>query len=166
MAFTSARGTTIGDLNDVLVFVRVVELGSFSAAARHLGMPRATVSRKLARLESHLGTRLLQRTTRSLGMTDAGRRYFEQCRAGLALLAEANAAIANVQHEPTGTIRISGPADASSFLSQQITGFLRANPRVQVEMVLTDERVNLIAGRIDVAVRMGELSDSSRLQNA
>jgi len=98
------------DLNDIVVFARVVEAGSFTAAARLLGMPKTTVSRRIAALEREVGVRLVQRTTRSLNMTDAGRLYYEQSSQALRTIEDANLRLAEARAEPSGTIRISAPA--------------------------------------------------------
>jgi len=92
------------DLNDIAVFARVVEAGSFTAAARLLGMPKTTVSRRIAALEREVGVRLLQRTTRSLNMTDAGRLYYEQSSQALRTIEDANLRLAEARAEPSGTI--------------------------------------------------------------
>jgi DNA-binding transcriptional LysR family regulator len=97
------------DLNDIVVFARVVEAGSFTAAARLLGMPKTTVSRRIAALEREVGVRLIQRTTRSLNMTDAGRLYYEQSSQALRTIEEANLRLAEARAEPSGTILISAP---------------------------------------------------------
>ncbi len=99
------------DLNDIVVFARVVEAGSFTAAARLLGMPKTTVSRRIAALEREVGVRLVQRTTRSLNMTDAGRLYYEQSSQALRTIEDANLRLAEARAEPSGTIRISAPAN-------------------------------------------------------
>src|SRR6201987_1869851 len=97
------------DLNDIVVFARVVEAGSFTAAARLLGMPKTTVSRRIAALEREVGVRLVQRTTRSLNMTDAGRLYYEQSSQALRTIEDANLRLAETRGEPAGTIRLLGP---------------------------------------------------------
>lgn len=150
------------DLNDVALFLKVVDSGGFSAAARALGLPKATVSRRVASLEDALGVRLLQRTTRSISLTDAGRRYQQDCGRALAAVEEATQRLSGTQAVPSGTIRISAPADAANFfVADTITGFARAYPGVSIELILTDERLNLIEERIDVAFRTGRLKDSS-----
>src|SRR5204862_5254433 len=142
------------DLNDVAVFVKVVEAGSFTGAARMLGQPKTTVSRKIAVLEAALGARLLQRTTRSLALTDTGRRYYQDCREALAAIAAANRDVSEAQGEPSGTLRISAPADAGSyFVFDAVADLLARYPRVKADVILTDERLNLIEERIDVAFR-------------
>src|SRR3954447_744109 len=97
------------DLNHVVVFARVVEHESFTAAAKQLGLPKSSVSRTVTRLEDELGVRLLQRTTRKLHLTEAGQAYYERARAALASLAEAASAATNLSAEPRGTVRLSAP---------------------------------------------------------
>jgi DNA-binding transcriptional LysR family regulator len=150
------------DLNDILVFARVVEAGSFTAAARLLGMPKTTVSRRIAALEQELGIRLLQRTTRNLNVTDAGRLYYEQSSQALRSIEHANLRIAETRTEPSGTIRISAPVGFGNYL---LTGtafdFLGAYPKTKVELHLTDDRLNLIDNGLDLAFRTGILPDST-----
>jgi DNA-binding transcriptional LysR family regulator len=149
-------------LDDIAVFVAVVEQRSFAAAAGRLHLPPTTVSRRVRQLEDRLGTRLLNRTTRSLSLTEAGAAYFESCRAGLGLIEDADRGARGMQAEPSGVIRISTPVDfAVVLLSDIIADFLRRNPKVKIELQLTDERLDLHRARIDIAVRTGELPDSS-----
>lgn len=149
-------------LDDIAVFVAVVQQGSFSGASRRLRLPPTTVSRRVRALEDRLGSRLLNRTTRSLSLTDAGQHYFEACRTGLGLIEDADRAAQGLQAEPAGTIRISAPVNlAASLFGEVIASFLERAPKVKVELLLTDERVDLLRARIDIAVRIGELPDSS-----
>ena len=150
------------DLNDIVVFARVVEAGSFTAAARLLGMPKTTVSRRIAALERELGVRLVQRTTRSLNMTDAGRLYYEQSSQALRTIEDANMRLAEARAEPSGTIRISAPVGfAGNFLASAAFDFLAAYPNTKVELHLTDDTLNLIENGIDLAFRTGILPDST-----
>ncbi|MGK9234979.1 LysR family transcriptional regulator [Inquilinus limosus] len=149
------------DLNDILVFARVVESGSFTAAARLLGMPKTTVSRRVAALEQAVGVRLLQRTTRSLGLTDAGRLYYEQSSQALRTIEDANLKLAEARAEPSGTIRISAPVGFGGPLAAMVFDFLTAYPKTRVELRLTDERLNLVENGIDLAFRTGILPDST-----
>jgi DNA-binding transcriptional LysR family regulator len=150
------------DLNDFLVFARVVETGSFTAAARLLGMPKTTVSRRMAALERELGVRLVQRTTRSLNMTDAGRLYYQQSSQALRTIEDANSRLAEARAEPSGTIRISAPIGfGGHFLTSAVLDFLSAHPKTMVELQLTDDTLNLIEHRIDLAFRTGILPDST-----
>lgn len=150
------------DLNDIVVFARVVEAGSFTAAARLLVMPKTTVSRRIAALERELGVRLLQRTTRSLNVTDAGRLYYEQSSQALRTLEDANLRLAEARAEPSGTIRISAPVGFGSyFLTQAVVDFLAIYPKTKVELRLTDDKLNLVEDGIDLAFRTGVLPDST-----
>lgn len=150
------------DLNEIAVFVRVVEAGSFAGAARSLTLPTTTVSRRLRKLEDRLGVRLLQRTTRSLSLTDAGRAYYEACSSGLEVIQAADQNATEKQTEPAGTIRLSAPADfAGSVFADVFAEFLFRYPKIKAEILLTDDRVDLIASGIDVALRTGKLQDSA-----
>jgi len=150
------------DLNDIVVFARVVEAGSFTAAARLLGMPKTTVSRRIAALEREVGVRLVQRTTRSLNMTDAGRLYYEQSSQALRTIEDANLRLAEARAEPSGTIRISAPVGfGGHFLTSAVFDFLAAYPKTRVELHLTDDTLNLVGNRIDLAFRTGILPDST-----
>jgi DNA-binding transcriptional LysR family regulator len=149
------------DLNDILVFARVVEAGSFTAAARVLGMPKTTVSRRVAALEREVGVRLLQRTTRSLNMTDPGRLYYEQSSQALRAIEDANLRLAEARAEPSGTIRISAPVGFGAFLTSTVFDFLATHPKTKVELRLTDDTLNLVENRIDLGFRTGILSDST-----
>jgi DNA-binding transcriptional LysR family regulator len=153
---------TMLDLNDIVVFARVIEAGSFTAAARLLGMPKTTVSRRIAALEREVGVRLLQRTTRSLNVTDAGRLYYEQSSQALRTIDDANLRLAEARAEPSGTIRISAPVGfGGHFLPGAIFDFLAKYPKTKVELSLTDDRLNLVENRIDLAFRTGILPDST-----
>ncbi|MBB3590897.1 DNA-binding transcriptional LysR family regulator [Rhizobium sp. BK529] len=150
------------DLNDIAIFARVIEAGSFTAAARLMAMPKTTVSRRVAALERELGVRLLQRTTRSLGMTDAGRLYYEEASQALRRIEEANIRLAEARAEPAGTIRISAPVGfVSHFLADTIFEFMATYEKSRVELRLTDEKLNLIDNSIDLAFRTGTLEDST-----
>ena len=150
------------DLNEMAVFVHVVEAGSFTGAARNLGLPKSTVSRKITQLEERLGVRLIQRTTRSLRLTDTGNAYYSQCARILGEIEEANIAVTRMQSTPTGTLRITAPVlFGSTVLSGLIADYLEQHPQVTVDMVLTDQKLDLVQDGIDVAFRVGQLEDSS-----
>src|SRR5260221_2245182 len=150
------------DLNDIVVFPRVVEGGSFTAAPRLLGMPTTTVTRRIAALEREVGVRLVQRTTRSLNVTDAGRLYYEQSSRAMRTIEEANLRLAETRAEPSGTIRISAPVGfGGHFLTSAALDFLAAYPKTRVELHLTDDTLNLVGNRIDLAFRTGVLVDST-----
>ena len=150
------------DLNEIAVFVRVVEAGSFAGAARSSTLPTTTISRRVRKLEDRLGVRLLQRTTRSLSLTDAGRAYYDACSSGLEVIQAADQNAAERQTEPAGVIRLSAPGDfAASLFADVVAEFLSRYPKVKVEVLLTDERLDLIASGIDIALRTGQLQDSA-----
>jgi DNA-binding transcriptional LysR family regulator len=148
------------DLNEVVVFTRVVETGSFTAAARSLDMPKSTVSRKVSALESRLGAQLLHRTTRKLSLTDVGAAYHERCARIISQLEDADHAVAEMQSEPRGVLRVTAPLEFG-FLSPIISDYLLANPHVSVDLVCTDRVVDLVAEGYDVAIRAGKLADSA-----
>jgi len=148
------------DLNEIVVFARVVEAGSFTAAARELGMPKSTVSRKVSDLESRLGARLLQRTTRKLSLTDVGNTYYQHARRVVDEVEEAERAVTQMQEAPRGLLRITTPL-TFRYLGSIVASFLERYPDVQVEMVGTDRVVDLIDEGFDLAVRAGELADST-----
>src|ERR1700730_15860434 len=150
------------DLNDIVVFARVVEAGSFTAAARLLGTPKTTVSRRIAALEREVGVRLIERTTRSLHMTGAGRVYYEQSSQALRTIEDANLRLAEARAEPSGTIRISAPVGFGGyFLTSAIFDFLATYPKTKVELRLTDDKLNLVENGIDLSFRTGILPDST-----
>jgi len=150
------------DLNHVAVFARVVELESFTAAAKQLGLPKSSVSRTVTRLEDELGVRLLQRTTRKLHLTEAGQLYYERARVSLAGLEEAASAATNLSAEPRGTVRMSAPADMGVMnLGDVVARFVRKYPLVHVEISLSSRFVDLVAEGFDLALRAGRLADSS-----
>lgn len=149
------------DLNDVAVFVQVVRCGSFAAAARQLGMPPNTLSRRVLQLEAHLGTRLIQRSTRKLSLTHAGQDFHHRCAQSVEGLFDAGQAMLSQNEAPQGLVRVAAPADFFDFFPMKwLAEFLSENPLVRVEFVLSDSRADLIADRVDVAVRGGILEDS------
>ncbi|MCO4769446.1 MAG: LysR family transcriptional regulator [Deltaproteobacteria bacterium] len=149
-------------LSAMNVFVRVVDESSFTAAARSLGMPRSSVSRQLAALEEHLGARLLNRSTRTMALTEVGRAYYDRCVRILADIDEAETAVASLQTSPRGTLRITAPLSfGQSFLGGTVARFLTEYPDVDVEMSLNDRVVDLVDEGFDLAIRIGRLPDSS-----
>lgn len=150
------------DLNAAFVLVRVVQEGSFRSAARALGMAKTTVSRKVAELEEQLGVQLLQRTTRTLALTDAGAAFIEEAEGAIARLDAAEAAVSELQREPRGKLRVTTTVPlGETFLAPVVADFLAAYPALEVMVQLTDRQVDLVAERFDVAVRTGTLPDSS-----
>jgi DNA-binding transcriptional LysR family regulator len=152
----------MADLDNILIFVKVAQFESISRAARSLGMPISTVSRRLSVLESELGVSLLRRTTRRISLTAQGREYFNQCQEPLILLQEAERVLTQAQTKPQGMLRISIPVilGQEPFL-QFISGFLKAHARIRIDLFITNLYLDLVADNIDVAIRFGELHDSS-----
>jgi DNA-binding transcriptional LysR family regulator len=150
------------DLYAVMIFTRVVKASSFSKAAAELGVTKSTISKKISELEIYLGTTLLKRTTRSLQLTDMGRQFFNQCSRGLSEIKEASNLAQASSLEPQGNLRITAPGDfAPSIVAPLLAGFLEKFPKISVEMVLTDRVLDLVNDDVDVAIRVGKLSDSS-----
>jgi DNA-binding transcriptional LysR family regulator len=150
------------DLNLISTYSRVVEAGSFTAAAHSLGVPTSTVSRAVARLEEELGVRLLQRTTRKLAPTEAGLRYYERVRNALHDLGEANEAAADLGQAPRGTVRVTAPSDLAVPMLAEIVGrFCARHPLIRIELSFDNRRVDLVAEGFDLALRAGTLDDST-----
>jgi DNA-binding transcriptional LysR family regulator len=143
------------DLNDLYYFAQVVEHGGYAAAGRAIGMPRSKLSRRIIELESRLGVRLLQRSTRKLTVTEIGQEYYRHC---LAMLVEANAAqeaIERTRSSPQGLVRVSAPPALVCFeVGPMIARYMMANPRVTLELESTSRRVDVIGEGIDVALRV------------
>ncbi|MBI3507241.1 MAG: LysR family transcriptional regulator [Proteobacteria bacterium] len=143
-------------------FVRVAELRGFAPAARQIGISPSAATRLVAGLEDHLGLRLLQRTTRSVSLTDAGARYLDRARAILADLTEADEAARAERTVPSGRLVVSAPSVFGRLhVASLICSFLRTHTEVTGELQLTDRIVNLVEEGIDLAVRIGNLADSS-----
>ena len=158
--FHKWKNGDMADLNDIAVFVKVAQFESFSRAARALGMPVSTVSRKVTSLENQLGVTLMQRTTRKLSLTAQGRAYYNQCSEPLSHLFDAESALTQTQKKPEGLLKISAPV----IMSQEpfyefLSAFLKKYPRIQVDLFITNLFVDLVADNVDVAIRFGELQD-------
>jgi DNA-binding transcriptional LysR family regulator len=150
------------DLNDTLIFAKVVEHGSFISAARALRLPKTTVSRKIQDLETRLGAQLLHRTTRKLGLTEAGNVYFEHSQRIARELDDAESAVGQLQGGPRGWLRVTAPYSfAISRIAPLFGEFQSRYPEVRVEMVLTNEPLDLIGKEIDLALRIGQPRDTS-----
>ena len=150
------------DLNAMAIFVKVVQAGSFIGAARNLNVPKTTISRKIAQLEETLGTRLLQRTTRKVNLTEVGRVYFERCTRILGELEEANLTVTALQAVPHGTLRISASVVfATSVLHHWLAEFLNQYGRVSAELILTNQYVDIVSEGIDLAFRAAPWGNSS-----
>jgi DNA-binding transcriptional LysR family regulator len=148
------------DLNELLVFARVVQAGSFTGAAASLRMPKSTVSRKVSELEARLGAQLLQRTTRKLRLTEVGRAFFEHASRVVAEAEQAEQVVTRMQSAPSGLLRVTTPLNFPA-LGPILADFLARYPDVRVEVLSTDRRVDLVAEGYDVAVRAGALADST-----
>lgn len=150
------------DLNHVDTFVRVVEAQSFTAAAKALGVPKSTVSRRVTALEASLGVRLLRRTTRKLSLTDAGTSFYARVSSALASVYEASTAASDSDGEPRGAVRITAPVDFGiDPLPGILARFAAQYPCIYVETVLTPRRVDMVEEGFDLAVRAGKMADSS-----
>lgn len=150
------------DLNHVTAFVRVVQDGSFTAAAKALGLPKSSVSRSVAQLEEDLGVRLLHRTTRKLHLTDAGTAFHDRVARALADIDEATSAASDLQRELRGVIRITAPVDIGVWaIAGIVARFVRKHPQLNVEVRLSGRVVDLVREGFDLAVRAGKLRDQS-----
>jgi DNA-binding transcriptional LysR family regulator len=148
------------DLNEMAVFARVVREGSFTRAAAALSLPKSTVSQRVARLEGRLGARLLHRTTRRVRPTDAGLVYFERCAAILADAEQADAAVSEAEATVRGRLRLCAPPlFGHTFLGPILKDYLREFPGTAVDVLLTDEQIDLVAQGFDLAVRVGDFAD-------
>lgn len=153
---------TSDSTGEMQVFVRSVELGGFSAAARELGLTPSALSKLVTRLEDRLGVRLLNRTTRSLALTPEGEAYFLRCRHILAEIEEAEIEITRFRDRPRGLLRVSvGTAFGMHQLVPALPRFLERYPEIELEVSVTDRRVDIVEENMDVAIRLGELADSS-----
>ena len=150
------------DLNDVALFVRVVEEGTFAKVARDLGVPTSTVSRALVRLEAALGARLLERTTRAIRVTPEGRALFQDAAGAIRALDLATKDAAEQPKDVRGKLRVTAATDvATAFLAGAVAEFTKRYPKVEVELVLSSKNVDLVRDGYDVAIRAGVLRDST-----
>lgn len=152
----------MNQLVELETFLVVVEEGSFTAAARRLGVTKSYASKLVARLEDRLGIRLLQRTTRQLLLTEPGQAYFDRCSEAMRALKEAEDEATELQTAPQGKLRVSLPAAfAIAHLTGPLAEFKARHPGLTVEAVLADRKVDILAEGFDLAVRIGDLADSS-----
>lgn len=149
------------DLNDTLAFVKVIEGGSFTAAARELRLPKTTLSRRIRELEERLGAQLLHRTTRRLSLTEAGSVYYQQCRHIAQTLADAEASVSQLQGRPRGTLRVTSSHSLMlSLVGPLLAEFRELFPEVTIDLVLSHRTLDLVEEHVDVALRMGPLTES------
>lgn len=150
------------DLRRMAIFYHVVNSKSFSQAARHLGIAKSAVSRHINLLEKHIGVRLLNRTTRTLSLTEAGEAYFQGCARIVAEADTINRRVNQLQEEPIGTLKISGPVSfGSTYLASIVAEFSQKYPELNVELLLDDKVIDMVAEGIDVGIRVGWLPDSN-----
>lgn len=155
------------NLNDLHVFVRAVDHGSFAAAARHLGIPKSTVSKRVAELEARLGTRLIHRTSRSFVLTDAGRDFYDHARAAVIEAEAAESVIQRRQAEPQGLVRITASVPVAQFqLADRLPALAAAYPKLDLQLHVTDRFVDLVREGFDIAIRshFAPLPDSDLVQ--
>lgn len=146
------------DLNDLRYFSLVVEHGGFTAAERRIHVPKSKLSRRVAMLEDRLGTRLLQRSTRRLALTEAGRAFYEHCAAMVVEAESAARAVELLHSEPSGTVRMTCPLSmAHYYVARLVAEFMRLHPKVRVELDASDRVVNLIEERVDIALRARDI---------
>ena len=152
------------DLNQLLIFARIVEHQSFTKAANNLGIDKSTISNKLSQLESRLGVRLLNRSTRSVTLTEAGAKYYEYCRQAVEIAEEAESFSSSLGDEATGMLRISATNTFSqTFIESAIKPFMDIHSKISVELVIENRTTDFYKDNIDVALRLaiGPLQDSS-----
>jgi DNA-binding transcriptional LysR family regulator len=150
------------DLDGIAIFVKVLQAGSFSRAAKLLGMPISTVSAKVSALEKRLGVTLLQRTTRRLRATQAGEAYYQRSVRALEELQAAENELETGRAEPKGLLRLTAPVEIGhSLLPALVHAFLQKHPQMEVDLVVTNRVLDLVVDGIDLAIRAGPLRDSS-----
>ncbi|AZQ84458.1 LysR family transcriptional regulator [Colwellia sp. Arc7-635] len=148
-------------LKSMVVFSHVVEQGSFSAAAKHIGLSRAVVSYHIKKLERQLGITLLNRSTRSIALTEAGSDYYQRCRIIAQQASAANQQIENIKNEPEGLLKITCPVSVGLHtIVPALDKFRKIYPKIELDLMLTDEVVNIVKEGIDLAIRGAPLSDS------
>lgn len=148
------------DFNDLQFFAAVVQHSGFSAGARALGLPKSRVSHLVAVLEERLGVRLLDRTTRGVNLTEVGRQVFEHARAAVIEAEAAEEAAQRMQSEPSGLVRMSCPLGLQTAIAASLPGFLAAHPRLKLQCIVTNRRIDLIHDGIDIAIRVRERLDT------
>ena len=151
-------------LSAIQTFVRVTETGSFSAVARELGTSQSSVSKSVAALEKYLGAQLLNRTTRSISLTEEGERYFEEVRRLVAEIHDVESALKKGKHQLSGNLRVAASVGYGRMvLMPYINEFLAQHPDVKIDLNLNDGFIDIVEQGIDVAIRIGDLPDSSLL---
>src|ERR1043165_5466557 len=152
----------MNNFSDIVAFVRVVEAHSFVAAAQTLGMSPAAISKAVSRLEERLGARLLNRTTRSLSLTDLGSNFYDRCRDALGQLDQAESEVSDARGVPRGRLRIEAPVTLRrKLIVPALPRFIAQYPELSLQLSMNDRVVDLVQEGIDAALRVGNLSDSS-----
>ncbi|MBO9447372.1 LysR family transcriptional regulator [Ruegeria sp. R14_0] len=150
------------EIGAIPVFVAVADHGGFAAAARHLGLTKSAVSKRIGVLEAHLGTQLFHRSTRSISLTEAGEIYLAHAEQALGAAQDAEDAVAALQGQPVGLLRLSTPMSFGQLhVAPLIAAFLRQYPGIRIDLMMDDKFVDLVEGGIDVALRAGTLPDSA-----
>lgn len=150
------------DLNQMSVFIRVVQEGSFTGAAKALGIPKSRVSRMITDLEDKLGLRLLERTTREVHATEVGLQYYQEFKPLFEEIIDIHTRISDQQSEPSGLLRIAAPVSfAIDIMGQWMTDFKNLHPKIDLELVFSDQELNLVRDGFDIAFVFGHLNDSS-----
>lgn len=152
----------MGQLEDIQVFIRIVEAGSITKAAEQMDIAKSAISKRLNDLESRLATKLIQRTTRQSKLTEAGRAYYEKVKLLLEEMEEVNQSITQQEHTLSGTLKIAAPLTFGlGHLTQSIDLFLKEHPNLNIQINYSDQTSNLVEDGFDLAIRIGELKDSS-----
>jgi len=154
----------LNDLNDMMVFLNVAEQGSFTAAANKIGLPKSNVSRKISRLEEKLSVKLIERSTRALHLTEIGQVYFQHCQRISEEMQNAQLCIENLAATPKGKIKLCTSVGAGqSLLAKPLCDFYQLYPDIEIDLKLTNRRVDILEEGFDLAVRVGESPDSTLL---
>src|SRR5690606_35777795 len=144
------------------IFTKVVEMGSFTKAAQSLGMPNSTVSAKVSQLETALRVTLIRRTTRKLFVTEEGKLFYDKCKRGLKEIQSAQEEVSESQSEPHGLLKLTASVDfGNAILPRVITKFKKLYPKVSLDIFLNDRVVDVVGEGFDLAIRFGQLKDSS-----
>ncbi len=150
------------DLNDMAIFAKLVDQGGFSAAGRALGLPKSRISRRLARLEDRLGVRLLERTTRTMRVTEVGEVFYRRCKRVQEEAEYAGISVSRLLEAPRGRLRVGASVlTGQNLLSPFLAEFMTRHPEVQLEVVLSNRRIDILEEGFDLLVRVGRLEDSS-----
>jgi DNA-binding transcriptional LysR family regulator len=149
------------DLNRITAFLEVVETGTFTSAAKSLSLPTSSVSRSVAKLENELGVVLLERTTRNVSLTDAGRAYYERAREAVAGLDEAVELASEAAREPAGVVHLAAPPELAGKLAGLVGRFVRQHPKIHIDVITTARGAELVGAEVDIAIVLGRLEDSA-----